>query len=540
MKRVRKIAFAVVVLAVISAGCGDDSSSGGGDAAPGATSGGGATATTVAQPVAGGKMVWMTVAETRGMDPIQVTGASGASGEPPRMHAIYDSLVITDNKTAEVRPALAESLTSPDNIVWTFKLRPNVKFSDSTALDAEAVKFNMERHADPANNSTARTTVTGFKSIEIVDPLTVRVTLSTENGQFPRVVASQLAWIASPTAVKTHGKSYGTTPDKIVGAGPFTMVEWTRDSRMVMKKNPNYWQAGKPYLDELEVRINSDETQRFNGLNAGEVDLAAINTLTTQKQAKDANFTILPYNTIGSNGFNLNMQKEPFNDARIRRAFQLAVDPVQLNQVATDGLGQPITSWFAEGSTYFDPSGTFPKFNAAEAQKLVDAYVAEKGKNVEFTITSPDSPQTVKIAEFMAASMNKLQKVSVKLASAPQQQTTTLLRNRDYQAISYAFLGPDPEPQWYETWHSKGTRNYTGYSNPAMDESLLKARNAKDAATRKAQYAIGQKLLVDDGAPMIPYIRSVSAMVYKSSKVQSLEVLEDGGVVAWDKIWIKK
>jgi peptide/nickel transport system substrate-binding protein len=539
MKRVRIFVSTLFAVALLAVGCGDSGSDDAGQ--PGPTSSGAGTATTTSlQPVAGGKLTVLITSETRGMDPVAVTGSSGLGGEPPRMYAVYDALMLTDNKTGEVKPALAESLTSSDRIVWTLKLRPNVKFSDGTPYDAEAVKYNFERHLDPALNSTARPLVQSFKSIEVVDPLTVRVTLNAENGQFPRNVASNLAWSVSPTAARAKGANYGRTPADIVGAGPFIMKEWTRDSRMVLTKNPNYWQPGKPYLDEIEFRVLSDETQRYNSLTTGEADLAWLNTLPVQKQAKDAGLVVTPVNGIGASGLNFNLTKEPFNDARLRKAVQLAIDPAQLNQVATDGLGDPITAWFGASSQWYDASVQFPKSNVAEAQKLIDAYVTEKGKNVEFTLTSSDAGVNPKIAEFIAATLNKLQKISVKTEVKPGAQTTTDLRNRNYQMIPYAFLGADPEPQFYDSWHSKGTRNFSGYANPAVDAALLKARNATDNATRKAEYLTVQKALIDDGIPMLITTRTVTALSMKKDRLQGIELWEDGGGVFWDKVWIKK
>ena len=533
----RKYACILAAGALLAVGCGDDSGESGAQTT--SPSGGGAAPSSSVQPVAGGKLTMMITSEIRGMDPVNVTGSSGLSGEPIRMHAVYDSLVLTDNKTNEVKPEVAESLTSTDNIVWTLKLRPNIKFSDGTPYDAEAVKFNWDRHGDPANKSTAAATIAGMTT-QVVDPLTMKITLKVENGSFPRVVASQLNWQASPTAVKAKGASYATKPSDIVGAGPFIMKEWTRDSKMVLTKNPTYWRTGQPYLDELEIRVLSDESQRYNSLLTGEVDLAWLNTLPIQKQAKDSGMNIVALNSIGSNGFNMNMQKEPFNDVRMRKAMLLAIDPVQLNQVATDGLGEPVTALFSKSNPFYDPAGDFPKTNVAEAQKLIDAYVAEKGKNVEFTIKSGDSPATVKVAEYLAATFNKLQKVSVKTQSMPQAQATTELRNRNYEMIPYAFLGADPEPQWYETWHSKGTRNYSGYANTTVDAALVKARNSKDLAARKADYASMQKALVDEGVPMLIYARSQTALASKTNKAQDVALWEDGGGIYVERLWIKK
>lgn len=543
-QHLRRFVALLFAVALVAAACGGDDtdtgSSGGGQSGGSTAPGGAAAPTTAAQPQPGGKLNVLIVAETRGMDPITVPGSSGLGGEPPRMYAVYDALMLTDNATGEVKPSLAESLKSDDNIVWTLKLRPNVKFSDGTAYDAEAVKFNWERHGDPANNSSARPLVATIKTMEVVDATTLKVTLNGPNGQFARSVAANLSWTASPTAVKAKGKDYGTSAANIVGAGPFTVKEWTRDSKMLLAKNPTYWRTGQPYLDEIEIRVMSDEQQRLNSLQNNEADVAWLNTLPIQKQATDNKAaTIKQVGAIGANGYVLNFQKEPFNDARVRKAIQMAVEPAALNQVATDGLGQPISSWFSKESVWYDAGGEWPKFNIAEAQKLIDAYVAEKGKNVEFTLISSDAPANVKIAEFLVASSNKLQKVSAKVQTMPQAQSTTELRNRNYQMIAYAFLGPDPEPQFYDSWHSKGTRNFTGYNNPQVDAALDRARNTADVAARKKEYAFVQKQLNDDGTPMIIATRTVTAVSWKP-KVQGIELAEDGGVLHWDKIWIKK
>ena len=540
MKRFRGLISVLVAGALLATACGD---SNGDDAAPtqtGTPGTGAAVATTAPQPVPGGKLSVLITSETRGMDPIAVTGSSGLGGEPPRMYAVYDALMLTDNKTGEVKPVLAESLTSTDRIVWTLKLRPNVKFSDGTPYDAEAIKFNWDRHNDPASNSTARPLIQSMKSYEVVDAVTLRVTLNAENGQFARNVASNLAWSASPTAVRAKGKDYGTTAANIVGAGPFIMKEWTRDSKMVLTKNPTYWQTGKPYLDELEFRVLPDETQRLNSLNTGEADLAWLNTLPVQKQAKDAGLVTQRVNGVGASGLQFNMTKEPFNDARVRKAVQLALDPAQLNQVATDGLDEPIASWFPTTTPWYDAAVVFPKFSTAEAQKLIDAYVAEKGKNLEFTLTTSDAGVNPKVGEHITAALNKLQKVSVKMEIKPGAQTTTDLRARNYQMIPYAYLGADPEPQFYDSWHSKGTRNFSGYNNPLVDAALLRARNATDTAARKTEYTAVQKMLNDDGVPMIVTTRTVTALTTKKDRVQGIEMWEDGGGVFFDKLWIKK
>ena len=159
-------------------------------------------------------------------------------------------------------------MTTTDGKVWTLKLRAGVKFSDGTSYDAAAVKFNWERHADPANASMYASTAQALTS-EVVDPLTLKVTLSAVNGQFPRILSIQLNYIGSPTAIRAAGSqaAYNTKP---VGAGPFMLKEWVRDSQMTFVRNPSYWNAPRPYVDTLVLKSVIPEDQRLNSFKAGE------------------------------------------------------------------------------------------------------------------------------------------------------------------------------------------------------------------------------------------------------------------------------
>src|SRR5687768_10849405 len=160
----------VAVFGVVAASCGDD---GGADtstpAAP-TVSGGAAAPTTTAAPKKGGSISIADKAEIATMDPVKLTGSSSVGAN--HAFAVYDSLFINDTKTGKVVPQLAVSFESTDAKVWTLKLRPNVKFSDGTPLDAAAVAFNWKRMQDPANASPNRATANTISAMDVVDPTT--------------------------------------------------------------------------------------------------------------------------------------------------------------------------------------------------------------------------------------------------------------------------------------------------------------------------------------------------------------------------------
>ena len=427
------------------------------------------------------------------MDPT-IAGGSALSGEPPRLLAVYDGLVIVDTATDKVTMGTADSLTTTDNIVWTLKLKPNIKFSDGTAYDMNTVKFNWQRQATVATAPSYGLMKT-VKSMDIVDPLTMTITLTGPNGVFPRnVSAGSINYIASPTAVTAKGQDYGSSP---VGAGPFVMKEWVRDSQMTLTRNPTYWNAPKPYIDTLVIKVILDDTQRYNSVSNGEGDSTLMSTLPLQKQAKDAGLAVVSIPGIGAQGISFNMTKPPFDDVRVRQAFIQSIDPVQLNQVANNGLGEIASGWFPPGSDFYDASQTFPKFDTAAAQKLFDAYAADHGDaqlNVELTNTG-NSPQ---INDYLTGIFAKMNHAKYKGNLVAQAQLTTDIRAHNFNSISYAYLGVDPEPNMVETFLSTGTRNFWGMKDPTLDAAFLQGRNTTDLATRKTAYTAAQKALLVD------------------------------------------
>lgn len=172
---------------------------------------------------------------------------------------------------------MAKSMdTADEGRTWRMGLRDGVKFSDGTPLDAQAVITNVQRHIDKKSSPGHRFTEP-ITSMRAVDPLTVEFSLSTPFGQFPTAFAQNftfggLGMIISPAALARYGDQIVANP---VGAGPFVLSSWTRDSKMTLTKNPDYWQKDKglPRLDGLEFRPLPDTETRYASIENGDVDL---------------------------------------------------------------------------------------------------------------------------------------------------------------------------------------------------------------------------------------------------------------------------
>src|SRR5215212_1643479 len=224
------------------------------------------------------------------------------------MASLYDKLVDI-NQQGEIVPMLAKSYDiSDDRKVYTFHLRDGIKFHDGTPFNAEAVKYNLDRYQK--EDSVRSTEVEDIESVEVVDPMTVRVTLSESFAPFLAVLTDRAGIIASPKAIKESGGRISNNP---VGTGPFKFVERVRGDHITVEKNPDYWREGLPKIDKIVYRGITDENVQYQNLQSGELDLIDSIPLVELKdlqQSGDYRVSIEP--GLGYNGIWLNVTRPPF------------------------------------------------------------------------------------------------------------------------------------------------------------------------------------------------------------------------------------
>ncbi len=230
-----------------------------------------------------------------GFDPLKVgvydTAALTAAS------ALFDTLTYLD-AGGKAQPKLALSWAhSEDFKTWTFKLRPGVKFHDGTPFNAEAYKANYERQKDPVNKCRCAFYLSNVNSVEAPDELTLVYNLKDPSVNYPALVsyANQNAAVHSPTAWKTKGDDYNRNP---VGTGPFVLKSWTAGDRMVLERNPDYWDKGRIYLDRIILKPLPDAQSRFASLQSGEADIIwddEADADNIQKAQKDPKLTVHTY-----------------------------------------------------------------------------------------------------------------------------------------------------------------------------------------------------------------------------------------------------
>ncbi len=369
MKKILIIALAVILLSsVIFISCGK-SEPGTSTTAPMTTK----PATTSGGPVYGGKFVMVrNTGITEIGAPMDLKSGTGASTFP-LWTPVAETLFIVD-AADRIVPLLAESVdVSADGLSITFKLRKSVKFHDGTDFNAEAVKYNLE--AAKASKVGGSAPLDNIKSYEIIDNNTIKINLNKFDATFLMSLAqSGIGVMLSPTALAKPTTPENAGKDHLVGTGPFMFDSWSLNQYIRMKKNPNYWQPGKPYLDEIEIRNMPDYTTSVMAFKAGEVDMvesidpAQYNELKTQGYAVDIPkglAFVFSFRTANAD------PNSPFSKKEVREALWYSVDRENLvfglgkgTYNVAEQLAAPQQGWYING--YPDR-----KYNVDKAKQLM-------------------------------------------------------------------------------------------------------------------------------------------------------------------------
>ena len=578
MRRKRLWISAAIALAVIAAACGDDSSSTSDTTQPG----GSTPATTTKAPVAGGTLTFGTYSETAGLDPI-VSSGNGVTGYI-EMATIYDTIVRYDTKTGKYDNNTAESVTAnADSTEWTVKLKSGIKFTDGTAYDAEAVKFGMNRHrsgttgappcaelyACPRNVTSSSAYMGLVKSIDVVDALTVKFTLSESWPSFPYALSAEASMIPSPTSIKKCPAAQDIklceTNQKPVGAGPFKIDTYkTKDSISVVK-NPDYFN-GAAYLDGIKF-VNSiadaggDST--FQALSTGTFNMAFLRDPAAVAAAHDKKFDGVSTMEQGggilliNQGNSVNcangapaptctgkpdgvlVSNPPTKDPKIRQAIAAAVDPKVINDRGYQGKGlvgnQLLQSDFR---WYTDTPG--PKFDVEAAKKLVtEAKTA--GWDGKLRLLYNSSPTAAAIG---LATQTMLQNVGMTVTLDTGKDTNAQIAQvtglKDFDVTGWGMaIPPDDGAVWAmaQNFASTSTSNRIGFKSAVVDQALKEIRQAKTDDEKKAAYKKIAEVVTAE-VPVLPFAK-VEEFIAWQTNIKGMRQTNRSGVL-FDKAWIDK
>jgi peptide/nickel transport system substrate-binding protein len=442
-------------------------------------------ASAAAKPKAGGSVKYLTNTAWPSFDPADRATAAvpSSTSTASALFVVFDGLVVSDAVTGTAKPRIA-TLTSKDSTVFTMKIHPDVKFSDGTVLDAQAVKTNWDRL-----NTTAiapgKANFANISSWVVTDPLTLTVTLKTATPDFPYLLGTWAQnFIVSPKQLSTNVAGVVKSP---VGAGPYMVTEFIINDHATLTRNPNYY--GKTYLDSITFQYVSDESQRLATMRSGGADLARTSDVVTASQAKQAGLQVTDLQVAGGQAVTFNTVKPPFDDLRARQAIAYVFDSKAMSKAVFGGAGVPVESLFPKGSPFYQPSIKQLAPNDKKAQDLFNE-LAAAGKPLSFTLSTTTTTGYVQMSQWLQTKLATFKNVTMKL----EPLATTLASDRlipgNFQAALYVPFGAIPS-ELATFFQTGGGKNYGKFSDPVMDAAIVKG-NA--ATTQQARVAASKEM----------------------------------------------
>ncbi|PWU48820.1 ABC transporter substrate-binding protein [Micromonospora globispora] len=494
---------------------------------------------TPADPAAvkkGGKLVIALSAEPDALDPTLSRSLYSRYVFQAICQKLYDV-----NEQAQVVPQLATALptTSSDGKTVTIPLRQGARFADGTEFDSAAVKATLQRHL--TNARSARKSELGpIDTVDTPDAHTVVVHLKQPFAPLVGALADRAGMIMSPKALQKLGDNFATAP---VCVGPFKFAKRVPQNSIDVVRDPNFYDAAKVNLDAISWHILSDASIRAANLRSRDAQVAdSISTQDYGALRGDASLSVLQSQSLGYQGLTFNIGNvdgvgstpKPINrpiaqNAKVRQAFEYAIDRKALVQAVFNGLFAPACSPISPASPFSsDEAQACPQHDPAKAKQLLSEAGVQTPYPVSMLISN--TPDSLRLAQALQA-MVKDGGFDLKINPV---EYSSLLDEQDrgnFELLQLGWSGRiDPDANMMNFVGTGGSQNVAGYSNPQLDAALTQARQTNDIEERKKLYGQAVTILQQDDALIYLYRqRNLTAV---SKKIQGLQVFPDGVIRA--------
>ncbi len=441
--------------------------------------------------------------------------------------SLCDKLFDIDDKLNIVPQLALSSTVSADGKEMVIKLRPDVKFHDGEPMDAEAVRFSLDRHLNMPG-SFRKPELGAVSEIVVVDPLTVKLVLKSPFSPLLAQLTDRAGMIVSPKAAKEAGDKFGQKP---VCAGPFKFVERIQQDRIVLEKFADYWNKANIHFDKVTFTPIADSTVRLANLRSGQLDLIERTPATDIKEIKAnpklrlSSVVSLAYTGITMNIANKEAGKTGLGlDPRVRQALNFAIDRSAINEVVFNGEFMPGNQWINPENPYYQKSFPVTGRDVNKAKELLKAAGVKTPLAIDFMV--PNNPEARSVAEVIQ-SMAAEAGFDFKIRVTEFATSLTQAEQGNYQAYLLNWSGrTDPDGNSY-SFHACGQPlNYTGYCNKDVDALLAEARSKNGVAERKPVYEKITKIMQEEGGVL--YLYHSKVLVAHSDKLDGYKQLADG------------
>mgnify|MGYP002098370789 FL=1 len=473
-------------------------------------------------------------AEPQSLDPNKIEGVPEANIS----RDLFEGLLNTSPKDGHPIPGVAESWDNKDFKVWTFHLRKDAKWSDGTPVTAEDFVYSWQRLANPNTASPYASylqyghianiddIIAGKKpvtdlGVKAIDANTFEVTLSEPVPYFYKLLVHPSVSPVPKSAVEKFGEKW-TQPANIVTNGAYKLKDWVVNERMVLERNPQYWDNAKTVINQVTYLPISSEVTDVNRYRSGEIDMTynnmPIELFQKLKKEIPKEVHVDPY--LCTYYYEINNQKAPFTDVRVRTALKLALDrDIIVNKVKNQGdlPAYSYTPPYTDGMKLVEPE--WFKWSQEKRNEEAKKLLAEAGytadKPLTFNLLYNTSDLHKKLAIAVASIWKKNLGVNVKLEN---QEWKTFLDTRHQGTFDVARAGwcaDYNEPtSFLNTMLSDSSNNTAHYKSPAFDKIIADTLKVSDDAQRAELYAKSEEQLDKDSA-IVPVYYYVNARLVK-------------------------
>jgi len=421
------------------------------------------------------------------INPSSLDPATGGSGfDHCYLWTMYDTLVEWDYDTLKPKPGLAK-WAFPDPKTMVLDLQPNVKFHDGAPLDAEAVKFNLDRNRQD-QRSNVKADLTSVAEVVVSGPLQVTLKLKNPDTALPAILSDRCGMMISPAAVKTHGAASDRNP---VGAGPWKFVSWADNQKVVVARNDNYWRKDRGFVDGIEFNVIPEQATGLRSVVAGQNDMTfslPARLKPVIQRAKELQVVSAP--TLYCIQFYFNTKRKPLDDLKVRQAINFAIDRDAFVRATMAGLGEAATMTLPKSHwAWSEAASKLYPHNVEKAKQLLEE--AGLGKGFELTVGSYTDQDSVRRAEVLQEQLGKAG-IRLKFTRGTVAEISANFFNQGYDMLLSAWTGrPDPS-MTYALGFDKGA--YYNASREATDELSDLIRRSRESEDLKERAAVFDRI----------------------------------------------
>ena len=453
------------------------------------------------------------------------------------------------DENLRIHPQLAADMpaVSDGGRTVTIKLRSGVKFNDGTRMDAESVKFSLDRHRTLKGSNRA-SELAPVEAVEVLDPLTVRLRLKAPFSPLVAQLTDRAGMPLSPTAVNKLGDKFGTAP---VCVGPWQFAERVAQDRIVVEKSAHYFDPAQAKFDKIVFRIISDDNVRLANLRSGDIDVMhQVSPTDATAIKREGRFEMTNVTGLGYQGITINLRNKTgkqnppgdlgtplANDPRVREAFDYSIDREALNQVVWEGQYTPGCTPVSPASPFYDKSRKCPVRDVARAKKLLADAGLAGGYSFEMTVVN--DPQQRRVGEVI---QQMAREVGFNITLRAQEFASALTDNDDgkFQSFLIAWSGrvdPDGNIHQLQTCRrgDSGSLNTTHACDERIDALLNKAREVTDLNQRRALYREAIDLFT--ARRNLIYIYHLNYIVAFPKNLKGYKAVPDGLIRIKGTVW---